>query len=176
LIVANIIRARFPEAGLEHLEHFDGSYIEGFEHEVGGMTRKDYMAKGIAAIQKAARAGKIIAFTIGTGKYTDTDVDSGARQAKRAKLSLQDRLTYSLALFLICAEEHSYFMLSDGYGVDNGNSKLWMKELPEYSNPLGPPKGPATKNGYQYKRSFRHAEVTLDLEKVSASILWKPKK
>lgn len=173
LIVANIIRARFPDAGLEYLDHFDGSYIEGFEHEVGGVTRADYLAKGIAAVQKAARSGKIIAFTMGTGNYADTDMDAKSPKATRAKRSFQDRLTYSLALFLICAEKHSYFMLHDGYGVDRGANKLWMKQLPEYSKPLGPPKGPAQKNGSLYKRSFQHAEVTANIEKETAIIEWK---
>jgi hypothetical protein len=174
LIVANIIRARFDDAGLGYLDYFDGSYIEGFEHEVGRMSRADYVAKGIEAIQTAARAGKIIAFTIGTGKYTDTDMDDASRKTDRKKeSSFQEQLTYKLALFLVCAEQYSYFMLSDGYGVDGGNSRLWMKPLPEYSRPLGPPRGPAQKNGYVYQRSFQHADVTVDIENETASIVWK---
>lgn len=172
LIVGNIIRARFENAGLEYLDHFNGSYIEGFEHEVGGVSRADYMAKGIAAIQKAARSGKIVAFTMGTGNYADTDMDAGSPKAKSTKRSFQDRINYSLALFLICAEKHSYFMLHDGYGVDNGQNKLWMKHLPEYSKPLGPPKGPTQKTGYIYKRSFKHADVSVDLSKETATIRW----
>lgn len=173
LVIGNSIRARFPQAGLEHLGYFDGSYIEGFEHAVKGISRKDYVAKGIAAIQKAARSGKIIAFTIGSKGYADTDMDSDKRRAKRPKQSFQDRFNYALALFLICAEKHSYFMFSNGYGVDDHN-ELWMKDLPEYSKPLGAPKGPTSKKGYTYQRSFKHAEVTIDIEKETASILWKP--
>jgi hypothetical protein len=63
-------------------------------------------------------------------------------------------------------------MFSNGYGVDRGQNKLWMKNLPEYSKPLGPPKGPATKTDYLYKRSFQHADVTLDIKKETARILW----
>ena len=174
LVVANVIRARFKDAGLEYLDYFDGSYIEGFEHEVGGVERKDYVAKGIAAIQKAARSGKIIAFTIGTGAYADTDMDAKGSRQKVKKSSLQDRLDYSLALFLVCAEKHSYFMLSGGYGVDGGSNKLWMKDFPEYSKPLGPPKGPAVKKGYVYERSFEHADVRIDIDKETADITWKP--
>jgi len=48
-----------------------------------------------------------------------------------------------------------------------------MKHLPEYRNPLGPPKGPAQKIGYIYKRSFKHADVSLNLSKEIATIHWK---
>lgn len=81
LVLANIIRARFDDAGLEYIEPFDGSYTEGFEHAVKGMSREDYMAKGIAAIQSAARSGKIIAFTMTKGSYTDTDMDMEPSQS-----------------------------------------------------------------------------------------------
>ena len=174
LTVANVIRARFDDAGLEYIDYFDGSYIEGFEHAVGHISRKDYMAKGIAAIQTAARSGKIIAFTLGMGKYADTDMDEESRPVERAEASsFQERFTYALSQFLVCAEEYSYFMLSDGYGVDNGSSRLWMKTLPEYSRPLGPPKGPAQNRGYVYKRAFKHAMVTVDIENETAKIVWK---
>ncbi|MEJ6645867.1 MAG: putative glycoside hydrolase, partial [Akkermansiaceae bacterium] len=133
----------------------------------------DYVAKGIDAIQKAARSGKIIAFTIGSKSYADTDMDTEASKTKVKKTSFQERFTYTLALFLICAEEHSYFLFTDSYGVDDGRNKLWMKNLPEYSKPLGAPKGPAQKNDYQYVRSFEHAEVKVDIKKETATILWK---
>jgi hypothetical protein len=57
LVLANIIRARLPDSGLGCLDYFDGSYIENFERTVGGISREDYMAKGIAAIQEAAQNG-----------------------------------------------------------------------------------------------------------------------
>lgn len=182
LVIGNTIRARLPQSGLEHLDYFDGSYIEGFEHPVKGVSRKDYVAKGIAAIQQAARSGKIIAFTIGSKGYADTDMDDKKPKAKktkkekRAKKSLQDRFDYALGLFLICAEKHSYFMFTDSYSADGKQNKLWMKDLPEYSKPLGAPTGPATKEGYLYKRSFQHAEVEIDIAKESATIIWKSKK
>jgi hypothetical protein len=174
LVVANIIRARFEDSGLECLSYFDGSYIEGFEHAVGGVSREEYVAKGLEAIQKAAQSGKIIAFTIGAGGYADTDMDEDKKRAdKTKKSSFEERFTYSLALFLVCAEKHSYFMFSDGYGVDDGSSKLWMKELPEYSRPLGAPLGPATRKGYTYQRKFKHADVSVDIENQTADIRWK---
>ncbi|MDF7806654.1 putative glycoside hydrolase [Pontiellaceae bacterium B12219] len=174
LVVANVIRARFDDAGLEFVDYFDGSYIEGFEHAVGGVSQPDYVAKGIAAVQQAAQSGKIIAFTIGAGKYADTDMDEGKSRSENInKSSLEERFTYALALFLICAEKYSYFLFTDGYGVDDGNSKLWMNDMPEYSRPLGAPLGPATRNGYRYQRKFEQADVSVDIENKTAGIIWK---
>lgn len=174
LIVSNIIRARFDDSGLEALEYFDGSYLEGFEHAVKGMSRKDYMAKGLAAMQEAARSGKIIAFTIGMGEAQGSEMGiDESRAAIDSIASIQERLTYTLALFLICAEKYSYFMPTDGYGVDNGQSKLWMQDIPEFSRPLGKPLGPARNKGYVYIRQFEHVQVWLDLENERAELVWK---
>ena len=72
LMLANILRARFENAGLEYLDYFDGSYLEEFFHNVGGVSYEEYVAKGIDAIQKAARQGKIIAFTTGFASPKNT--------------------------------------------------------------------------------------------------------
>jgi hypothetical protein len=54
--------------------------VEGFYHNVGDASYDEYVAKGIDAMQKAARQGKMIAFTSGlalpanTGK---TGIDEG---------------------------------------------------------------------------------------------------
>ena len=53
LMVANLLRARFPDSGIGYLKTLDGSYIEGFEGAVG-MSKKDYVAQGIRDFQKAA--------------------------------------------------------------------------------------------------------------------------
>jgi hypothetical protein len=176
LVLANIIRARFDKAGLEYLGYFDGSYIEGFEHAVGGMSRADYMAKGIAAIQTAARKGKIIAFTIGMGENNDTalGIDESRSSVSNSE-AVRQRFIYSLALFLVCAEKQSYFMPSNGYGVDGGSNPLWMYEFPEYAYPLGAPKGRAVKKGTTYRREFKHARVRVDIQTEKAEIIWHKK-
>jgi hypothetical protein len=170
LMVANVLRARFPDSGLGALRAFDGSYIEGFEGEVG-MSKKDYVAKGIAAIQTAAQQGSIIAFTCGLGGNLQ-DADEASRSEAEAQPSGRtgDRSTYMLAMFLICAERFSYFDLKDGY--DAKQSKLWLTRAAEYDRPLGAPKGPAVRSGYTYTREFAHASVRLDIEKQTGSIKW----
>jgi hypothetical protein len=79
-------------------------------------------------------------------------------------------LTYPLAIFLVCAEKYSYFRIHEGYSA-NENDR-WMRWFPEYDRPLGPPNGPAKKDGLRYSRTFKHATVHLDIQNRTASIQW----
>lgn len=179
LMVANIIRARFDDSGLEFIDYFDGSYLEAFSHEVGGMSKAEYMAKGIAAVQKAAQDGKIIALTLGIGKTSLGDgIDESKGSIESFGAASQEQLDFNIALFLIMAEKYSYLMVSDGYGVDPGKdgkceSKLWMHTFPEYDRPLGAPKGAAVKDGMRYTREFEHVSVSLDLGTMKGELNWK---
>lgn len=177
LMVANILRARFPDSGLSYMKALDGSYIEGFQGAVG-MSQKDYVAKGIEAFQKAAQQGAIIAYTCGLGS-NQQDADEAPRAAanttNRNSVRLggdaQSRFNYQLAIFLICAETYSYFDLKDSY--DAKTSKTWMTHPADYDRPLGPPRGPAVRDGYTYTREFAHVSVQLDIENETANIVWK---
>ncbi len=173
LIVANILRARFKEGGLEYLPMFDGSYLEGFFHQVGRTSYEDYVAKGIESMQQAARQGKIIAFTSGLAGTRNTSkmgIDE-AHGAVGSDEAARRALMYPLAVFLICAEKHSYFRAHEGYSAD-GN-KNWMRWFEEYDKPLGPPKGPAKRDGYRYTREFEHASVSVDLTKQEGVVRWR---
>jgi len=76
-----------------------------------------------------------------------------------------------LAIFLTCAEKYSYFDLKDGY--DAKRSRTWLTHPADYDRPLGPPKGPAVRNGYTFTREFAYASVRLDIEKEKGEIVWK---
>jgi len=84
-----------------------------------------------------------------------------------------------VALFLVIAEKYSYFHPHAGmYGVKTTVSgkqknKLWMKTPSVFKKKLGPPKGPATKNGYIYTRQFKHCSVWLDIENEVGKLTWK---
>jgi hypothetical protein len=177
LLVANVLRARFPDSGMSRLAAFDGSYIEAFETTVGQMPVKDYVAKGIEAFQKAARQGYLIAFTAGLGEdVSDEEVMNPQGTDEICKSSSDEKVTtrrfnYLLAMFLICAEKHSYFFAHDGY--DAKKSKVWMSNPPEFERPLGAPMGPAVQDGYIYTRDFAHASVRLDIENQIGSVDWK---
>ena len=109
IVLGNIIRARLEHGGLDYLRYFDGSYLEAFEHNVGGVSRPDYIAQGIEAVQAAARQGEIVAFTLGVekalGQSNGGDFDSNE--------ALHVRVNYAAALFLIVAEKYSYFFPVD---------------------------------------------------------------
>ena len=175
LMVANLVRARFPDAGLGWLGAFDGSYFEGFETTVGTIPREEYVAKGIAAAQEAARRGVIVAFTAGMGKLAlgetgNAQLTDEIRNRATQEAETQRRLTYCLAMFLICAEKYSYFLAHDGY--DATKSSTWLKRPPEFERPLGPPTGKAQREGSIYTRDFRQASVWLDIKNEQARITW----
>lgn len=173
IVFGNIIRARLENGGLEYLNYFDGSYLEGFEHSVGGVSRPDYIAKGIEAAQTAARQGKILAFTLGVQDALNQG-NGGDLDRNEALLA---RVNYTAALFLIVAEKYSYFYPVDQMGVMTRGGKqrnrLWMQTLPIFTKPLGPPKGPAVKRGYIYTREFEHCSVWLDIEKEVGKLTWR---
>ncbi|MDP0491268.1 MAG: putative glycoside hydrolase [Verrucomicrobiota bacterium JB023] len=172
LMVANILRARFGNAGLEHLAPFDGSYLEGFFHNVKGMSYEDYVAKGITAMQEAADRGKIVAFTTnlaGQANQSAMGIDESHGKVANDEQA-HANLIYPLAIFLIAAGEHSYFRVHEGYSADGDDR--WMRWFPEYDRPLGPPLGKARRDGYRYSRRFEHARVELDLATRSAEIKW----
>jgi len=179
LLIANMIRASsFPDAGLGYLEPFDGSYIEGFDVVVGKMTEADLVAKGIEAVQQAARDGKIIAMTLGLGESaadaTKLD-DTRSRVGELAEVN--ERADYLIGLFLVCAERYSYLYVHDGYSAEvrrgECQSKVWLKRFPQYDKPLGAPLGPATREGFVYTRRFEHLDVMVDLERKQATLEWR---
>jgi hypothetical protein len=179
LLIANMIRAAyFPDAGLSLLESFDGSYIEGFDVVVGKTTEAELVAKGIAAVQQAARAGKIIAMTLGLGESAgdETKIDD-SRSRVDELAAMEDRVNYLIGLFLVCAERYSYLYVHDGYSADlrrgECESKVWLKRFPQYDKPLGAPLGPAIRDGLVYTRRFEHVDVMVDLEKKQATLDWR---
>jgi hypothetical protein len=176
LMLANLLRARFPDSGIGALRAFDGSYVEAFEAAVGSVPRKDYVARGIAAFQEAARAGHIVAFTAGLGEEVAGEADDRRRTDEVRKPigpdgAAGDRFIYLLSLFLVCAEKHSYFHAHDGY--DARTSRTWMKRPPEFDRPLGAPQGPAVRDGYAYSREFAHASVRVDIDRQTGTIVWR---
>eukprot|EP00039_Didymoeca_costata_P012463 m.180059 g.180059 ORF g.180059 m.180059 type:complete len:393 (+) comp15490_c0_seq3:64-1242(+) len=67
---------------------------------------------------------------------------------------------WPLAMFLIAANNHSYFSVGEGWNAGLTQS-LW---LDAYDKPLGAPKGPATKTAdHVWVRDFEHVTVYLDM-------------
>ncbi|NRD20709.1 hypothetical protein HNV08_11670 [Winogradskyella eckloniae] len=175
LLIANILRVRpeFEDSGRTYLKFFDGSYIEGFEHQNFGMTYEDYLAQGIEAVQQSAREGNIIAMSLGIGKAlknAEAGIDD-VRKKIDLNEDLNERLDYLLAIFLVCAEKYSYVYPHDGYNTKT--SAVWLKTFPQYEKKLGDPKGYAKRDGYIYTRSFEHLDVWLDIKNKKAELNWK---
>lgn len=152
------------------------STVASFTTFLGGEPKKDYVAKGIEAFQKAAQQGFLMAFTCGLGQEVEDEGGNERFTDEIRKPLMQDeagkrRFSYLLSIFLICAEKHSYFYAHDGY--DAKKSKVWMTRPPEFDRPLGAPKGPAVRSGYICTREFAHASVRLDVEKQTGDIVWK---
>ena len=178
IMLANVIRTgQSKDDGLEAIKLFDGSYIEGFELAANPEQKKNNVARGMEAFQKAAREGFLIAFTAGLSEMNTEEGDLNPHRTDEIRKGLgknddySKRFNYLLALFLVCAEKHSYFLAHDSY-VANKKNKVWMKRPAEFERPLGAPKGPAVKDGYIYTREFAHAKVRVDIENEVGEIEW----
>ena len=177
IMLANVLRVGVPDSGLEAIKQFDGSYIENFEGSGDKEAKQKYLATGIEAFQRAAREGYMIAFTAGLSELNTDEGDLNPEKTDEIRKGLGEnedyskRFNYLLALFLVCAEKHSYFLAHDGY-VANKKNKTWMTRPPEFDRPLGPPKGPAVQDGYIYTREFAHAKVRVDIENEVGEIEW----
>jgi len=177
IMLANVLRVGIPDNGLEAIKQFDGSYIENFEGSGDKAAKQRYLATGIEAFQKAAREGFMIAFTAGLSEMNTEEGDLNPEKTDEIRKGLgkndnySKRFNYLLAMFLVCAEKHSYFLAHDGYHAHRKN-KVWMKPQPGLERPLGAPKGPAVQDGYIYTREFAHAKVRLDIENELGEIEW----
>ena len=109
------------------------------------------MAKGIACAQEAARQGKIVTFCIGLGEALDKDSSGiGLDEARKGIESLEavdDRLNYVVAMFLVIAEQYSYFLPYGGtWGVDGKHvNRTWMHIFPMLERDWVDPKAPQQK-------------------------------
>ena len=177
IMLANVLRVGIADSGLEAIKQFDGSYIENFEGSGDKEAKQKYLATGIEAFQKAAREGSMIAFTAGLSEMNTEEGDLNPEKTDEIRMGLgknddySKRFNYLLAMFLVCAEKHSYFLAHDGYHAHKKN-KVWMKRPPELERSLGAPKGPAVQDGYIYTREFAHAKVRLDIENEVGKIEW----
>jgi hypothetical protein len=180
LVIGNYLRATSVDCQIpEVMKYLDGSYLEAFENAKPSPSEpqayEKYVAKGIAAVQQVAQAGKMIILRLhaddDSGDVDESgDAVGGQNQGKTSRTYYQN-LEYKLALFLICAERHSY--LSYYTPAPAKTSEELAPDLPEFKKPLGPPKGPAVKDGFTYTRDFQYASVWLDLTKRQGRITWK---
>jgi hypothetical protein len=176
--IGNYLRANFADAAVpEVLNNLDGSYLEWFDHYVKLADHlrsyEEYLAAGIQAVQQVAQAGKVIMLRLKAEDDRDVKVteDEADPEAPGNITGLYKNFEYKLAIFLICAERYSYFAYQGSPKVTK-DVQLWAPDFAEFHKPLGPPKGPAVRDGFRYTREFQHARVWLDLSQREGRITW----
>ena len=177
--IGNFLRASTKDCNApEVMKYLDGSYLEWFEHYATLPphlhSSEEYLAAGIQAVQQVGQAGKLIWLHLEAADDKDIKVtaDGADPAAPDASSSRYKNFEYKLAIYLICAERYSYFQYQGAYKATE-DFQAWAPEFPEFKKPLGPPKGPAVRNGFIYTREFQYASVWLDLTKRQGRITWK---
>ncbi len=174
LLIFNGLRADsmiWEDCGLSLLQGMSGAMVEHFGFfsalNPDGSINKHRMAGDIATIQAAGRRGRILVVKGWPGFSWE---DRASRSNEKNAAIARDAIKFPLACFLIAAEPYSYFVYSWGYTDADGT----FIPYPEFEKPLGPPKGPAVRDGWIYTREFAHAGVQVDLELSQARIDWLP--
>jgi hypothetical protein len=150
------------------LKFADGAMIERFGHFDTGSS-KEQIASFFEATHAAAKDGKIVLLKGWPGfSYREPEVNKTPHD-ELVRLA-RERITSSLACFLVAAEPNCYFCYTWGYREKHGTFDWY----PEFDKPLGPPKGEAKRTGWTYQREFAHASVFVNLETKAARIDWNP--
>ena len=156
--------------GREFLPHADGVTVEHFG--AFQSQTKESIVGDIEAVVQAGKGGKIVVIKGWPDpQFNWTNKTKMKLPANKLAKEAREKITFSLACFLIAAQENSYFCYSWGYREQHGA----LLDYPEFHKPLGKPKGDATKKEWIYTRSFAHAEVWVDLSTRKARIDWKAK-
>lgn len=190
LIVYNGVHNSQPNGNRQYLEIFDGCYRESSDENpnaVPAQSKADVYDVFIQLYREASSKGKI---TLWRG-YADTTLSGetapsvwGITETEIANREdfYERHVDFHLAMFLMMAEEYSYFGYAEGdySGTGENGTGLWQKNriwdtsyIEEFNKPLGPPLGPPTKNGYIYSRSFKYLDVTVNLQTTETTFNWK---
>ncbi|MCD6304379.1 MAG: hypothetical protein J7M21_05390 [Planctomycetes bacterium] len=161
---------KHPPLGEQYLPVTDGAMVDDFDRAANiRQESKEYMANTIEVMRKAAQNGKVIVFKAWPGFTWWSAPELMKRPHAELHRLAAERITFPLACFLAGAERHCYFCYTWGWLGEYGTFDWY----PEFDKPLGPPKGPAVRKGWTYRREFAHASVFVDLEQKAAKIDWK---
>jgi putative glycosyl hydrolase-like family 15 (GHL15) protein len=140
--------------GLEYLDRSDAVMLEEFGQ--GDEETPTLMAGDMDLVTEVGARGKIAVFCGAPNSGNPNPVPS-----------LADGISFPLACFLCCTGPTAgYFRYGDGWYAQDGP----LMTFPILNRRLGPPEGPATRNGYLYERTFQHARVTADLTSATGTI------
>jgi hypothetical protein len=169
ILIYNGIRSvpgGWDHGGMKYLDYSDGAIIEHFN--VLASQEPEQIAQDIERMTRAGKAGKVVILKAFPGFLWIDEEAMKMPEAEKLRLA-QERITFPLAAFLIVAQEHSYFNYTWGYRAEHG-AYAWY---PEYDKRLGPPKGDARQDGYEYRREFEYASVYINIETKEATIDWR---
>ena len=101
------------------------------------------------------------------GHWAGANASGAFDSAEQVRKAAADALVQTLAPFLIVVNEHVFLQYAWFYEVQDGNIPCPLgiecgmpsSWYPEFSKPLGAPKGPAVKNGSIWTRQFAHAQL-----------------
>jgi len=147
-------------------EGLDGVMIEhfgGFKTDTPVDIKTD-----LDTIALAAAKGKFVVIK-GWPGFNWLDKEMMTRPHAELLALARERLTFPLACYLVAAQPGTWFCYSWGYTSDHG----MLDAYPEFSRPLGPPRGEAGWNGLAATREFARASVQVDLAAKTARIDWR---
>ncbi len=145
----------------KRIGYVDGTYREGWS----GGHNNDALAETIAIAHE-------------TGLNKKMQILRMPVKSATSMQDMEDKIDRGLAIFLLYAEEYSYFYWQAD--VDARKAKMWewdASHVDQLNRPLGKPLGSYFRDNNVYTRSFEHCDVYLDLgsepDKHVARILWK---
>ena len=154
--------------GEEYLPLADGAMTEHFT--AFASQSPEAIVRDIESIIEAGEAGKMVVVKGWPDPEFNWMNNEKMKEPKeRLKQEAEEKMTFSLACFLVAAQAHSYFCYSWGYREHHGS----LADYEQFRKPLGAPLGEARREGWEFKRSFQHASVWVDVAKREAKIEWK---
>jgi len=97
---------------------------------------------------------------------------TGANSAASSAEEMEAHMPYHLAIYLMVAEEYSYFAYQDTVNALEDDFQWETSWMPEFSRPLGEPLAGPVKDGYVYTRSFEHVDAWVNLATEEAVLAW----
>lgn len=158
--------------GWRYLPYVDGAMVDDFDRAANILEKrqsKEYIVGTIRIMTEAAKRGEVVVFKAWPGFTWWSDKELMAKPHADQYAVAVKNLEFSLASFLIGAEKRCYFCYSWGWLPEHGA----LDSFPEFDKPLGPPKGPAVREGWTFRREFEHASVFVDIEQRAGKISWK---
>lgn len=144
-----------------------------FEHYNSDLINKENLLKDWDNMLSIAKAGKISVFRIGVEVEPESNLENPDqnRDQQMEKLS-KEKVEFYLSCYLIGAQPYSYFQYGWGWTRTSGS----LVDYPEFSKPLGAPKGAYNRESideWVFTREFEHASVWVDTEKREGKITWR---